>query len=410
MSSWITWSDGPKASFVGFRFPLEPKFLVRMRFVNQGLKMMNEGYDRDVLAPNYVKDLDGLVEELQYSLDHDIPEYNDWSTVDVLELCSKLVLRISQRILIATVVQFTLKPLPCLLRPLVYPLLPASWRSKVWIRRADKILAKELQRRRQLEKTDSSYEKPKDLLQGMVELDPCRSHDQLGHDFLVQALISRMAPVITMGQALIDLSLETGTIDELREEIVQVMGRNGEGLSNLRKSLARLDKMDSFFRESARMTPLSMMTMHRVVQDEAGITLHDGVHLPRGTHLALPAYNIGRDPAMTPNADVFDGMRWYRQRQQGQKSSDEDSGGNWQFVTPDPNYLTFGSGKYVCPGRFIADHMIKLMMVAVLSRYELKRAPGAPKPTQSYLHVFAFPDQTTLLMKRRVGADQFQIL
>lgn len=46
MSSWVTWSDGPKASFVGFRFPLEPKFLVRMRFVNQGLKMMNEGYDK----------------------------------------------------------------------------------------------------------------------------------------------------------------------------------------------------------------------------------------------------------------------------------------------------------------------------------------------------------------------------
>lgn len=106
----------------------------------------------------------------------------------------------------------------------------------------------------------------------------------------------------------------------------------------------------------------------------------------------------------------FDGFRWYRQRQQGQQSSDEDSGGKWQFVTPDPNYLTFGSGKYVCPGRFIADHMIKLMMVAVLSCYEVKRAPGAPKPTQSYLHVFSFPDQPTLLMKRRVGADQLQIL
>lgn len=340
-------------------------------------------------------------------------------------------------------VQFTLKPLPRLLRPLVYILLPASWRCKAWIRKTDKILAKEIQRRRQLETTDTSYEKPSDLLQGMVELDPCRSDDQFGHDFLVQALISRMAPVITMGHALIDLSLQPGAIDELRQEIVQVMGRNGEGLSNLRKSLAKLDKMDSFFRESARMTPLSMskwptefslclcfslssswffflfqsnqdfvsfsVTMHRVVQDEAGITLHDGINLPRGTHLAFPAYNIGRDPAMIPNGDVFDGFRWYRQRRQG-KSSDEDSGGKWQFVTPDPNYLTFGSGRYVCPGRFIADHMIKLMMVAVLSRYDVKRVPDAPKPTGSYLHVFAFPDQTTLLMRRRAGADQLQII
>ncbi|KAK2596366.1 hypothetical protein N8I77_013260 [Diaporthe amygdali] len=354
----------------------------------------------------------------------------DWSTVDVLALSFKLVLRISQRILIgepmsrdeglldcaqgyadaATVVQFTLKPLPRLLRPLIYHLLPASRHCKAFIRKTNKILAKELQRRRHLEQTDPSYKKPKDLLQGMVELDPCRSDDQFGHDFLVQALISRMAPVVTMAQALIDLSLQPEAIDELRKEIVQVMGQNGEGLSDLRKSLAKLDKMDSFIRESARMTPLSMMTMHRIVQDDAGITLHDGVHLPRGTHLALPAYNIGRDPAMTPNAEVFDGLRWYRQRQQNHQSSDEDSGGKWQFVTPDPNYLTFGSGKYVCPGRFIAAHMVKLMMVAVLSRYDVKRAPDAPKPTQKYLHVFSFPDQRTLLVKRRVGVDQVQII
>lgn len=337
--------------------------------------------------------------------------------------------------------QFTLKPLPRLLRPLVYPLLPASWQAKAWIHKTNKILAREIQRRRHLEESDPSYEKPKDLLQGMVDLDPRRPDDQFGHNFLVQALISRMAPAMTMAHALIDLSLHPEAIDELRKEIVEVMGRDGEGLSNLRASLAKLDKMDSFFRESVRMTPLSMSkwevslplylgafflrfgshiinplssisaTMHRVVQDEAGITLHDGVHLPKGTHLALPAYNIGRDPAVIQKADVFDGFRWFHQRQkQDKQSSDEDRGGKWQLVTPDPSYLSFGSGKYVCPGRFIAAHMIKLMMVAVLSRYDLKRAPGAPKPTQSYLHVFAFPDQPTLLMKRRAGADQLQIL
>lgn len=341
---------------------------------------------------------------------------------------------------LATVVQFTLKPLPRLLRPLVYPLLPASWQAKAWIYKTNKILAREIQRRRDLDESDPSYEKPKDLLQGMVDLDPCRPDDQFGHDFLVQALISRMAPAMTMAHALIDLSLHPEAIDELRKEIIEVMIRDGDGLTNLRASLAKLDKMDSFFRESVRMTPLSMSkwelclplsftatflrfvfhminpassitaSIHRIVQDEAGITLHDGVHLPKGTHLVLPAYNIGRDPVMIQKAEVFDSFRWFRQRQQDKQSSDEDRGGKWQLVTPDQNYLSFGSGKYVCPGRFIAAHMIKLMMVAVLSRYDLKRAPGAPKPTQSYLHVFAFPDQPTLLMKRRSGADQLQIL
>lgn len=53
MLSWMSGSTGPKASFVGFRFPLEPKFLVRMRFVNQGLKMMTEGYDRVSLGTHF---------------------------------------------------------------------------------------------------------------------------------------------------------------------------------------------------------------------------------------------------------------------------------------------------------------------------------------------------------------------
>lgn len=46
MSSWVSESGGPKAPFVGFRSPLEPKLLARTRFVTQGLKIMEEGYNR----------------------------------------------------------------------------------------------------------------------------------------------------------------------------------------------------------------------------------------------------------------------------------------------------------------------------------------------------------------------------
>nr|BBD84646.1 putative cytochrome P450 [Cordana terrestris] len=487
ISSWMSGLDGPKVPMVGYRWPFEPKFLVRMRFVTQGLGMMSEGYSkfkdsifkitthdadwliipkrylddlqslpverlsvtdalvtmwgsdhgpfallkksdlgtralRDVVVPNYARDLDGLADELRYTLEHDITLEQDWTTVDTLQLCSKMILRISQRILVGwpmsrdqelidctqaytnavTIVQFGLKPLPRLLRPIVYPLIPAGWTAKACVRQANKLLAKEMQRREHLEKTDPTYEKPKDLLQGMVDLDPSRPLNELGSDFLVQVQISRTAPVVTMARALMDLALHPQDLDELRNEIEQVMGRNGEGLRNLRQTLNKLEKMDSFLRESARWTPLSMVTVHRVVQDAAGITLHDGVHLPRGTHLAFPAYNIGRDPAMVPDAHIFNGMRWYQQRLS--KSFDSDRA-KCQFATPDSNYLTFGSGKYVCPGRFIASHMMKLMMVAVLLRYDFKWIPGTAKPSQKYVHVFAFPDKTTLLMKQRPGGE-----
>lgn len=120
------------------------------------------------------------------------------------------------------------------------------------------MLAEELQRRRHLEETDPAYERPKDLLQGMADLDPSRPINKHGNDFLVQALIARMAPVITMAQALADLAARPEDIEELRQEVKQVAGPDGSGLTNLRQALAKLEKMDSFFRESARFTPLSM--------------------------------------------------------------------------------------------------------------------------------------------------------
>nr|Q15FB6.1 RecName: Full=Cytochrome P450 monooxygenase ltmJ; AltName: Full=Lolitrem B biosynthesis cluster 3 protein J [Epichloe festucae var. lolii]ABF20221.1 P450 monooxygenase [Epichloe festucae var. lolii]AFO85405.1 P450 monooxygenase [Epichloe festucae] len=488
MCSWLPGNGEMRAPFVGYRWPFEPTFWVRMRFIFQSLGMMTEGYSkfkdsmfkittndadwlvlsqrylddlqslpaerlshtdalvtmwgsshspfallnksdlssralRDVVAPNYAKDLDSLVDELRYSLEHDIDIQDDWKPIDALELSSKLVLRISQRILIgwpmsrdqellecaqgyadaATVVQFALKLLPRQIRPLVYPLLPQAWATKSWIRRCDKILAKEMQRRQVLEKSDPVYEKPKDLLQGMVDLEPSRPVDKLGHDFLVQALISRMAPVVTMAQTLVDLALHPEDIEELRDEVLQVIGPDGAGLGNLRQSFTKLDKMDSVLRESARFTPLSMMTMHRRVQDAKGITLHDGVHLPRGTHVAFPAYHIGRDPKLVSGADIYDGLRWYR-KDLGE--AQENEAPKHRFVTPDSNYLTFGSGKYVCPGRFIAEHMLKLMMTAVLLRYEFKWPPGVPVPEQQYRHVFAYPSKTTLLIKRRKDGDQ----
>lgn len=76
----------------------------------------------------------------------------------------------------------------------------------------------------------------------------------------------------------------------------------------------------------------------------------------------------------------------------------EDERTMYQFVTPDSEYLTFMSGKYVCPGRFMASSMIKLMMVAVLLLYHFKGDPASPEPSQNYLHAFAFAGQLSLFM------------
>jgi cytochrome P450 len=78
---------------------------------------------------------------------------------------------------------------------------------------------------------------------------------------------------------------------------------------------------------------------HRIVVDPAGITLHNGVHLPYGMHLCVAPHSISNDPAIIPNPDVFDGLRYYNQRRQNPGESMKH-----QHATADKNHLHFGYG------------------------------------------------------------------
>ena len=70
----------------------------------------------------------------------------------------------------ATMTVFILKTTPVFLRAIVSLALPSYWAASAWVRKGVGILVPIIQARRNAEKTDSNFQRPKDFLQGMIDI------------------------------------------------------------------------------------------------------------------------------------------------------------------------------------------------------------------------------------------------
>lgn len=80
---------------------------------------------------------------------------------------------------------------------------------------------------------------------------------------------------------------------------------------------------------------------------------------------------IGSDNAVWDDAETFDPYRFYRLRQNGGENANRH-----QFVTLGKGVLSFGYGKHGCPGRFFAANEIKLLVVDIIRKFDVKTIGG----------------------------------
>lgn len=112
-------------------------------------------------------------------------------------------------------------------------------------------------------------------------------------------------------------------------------------------------------------------TLQRLATQD--VTLSDGTFLPKGTKMEFPAFAFHRDDDLHENAAQFDGYRFLRKRQ---GAGEGGGGGKHQYVSVRKDMLGWGYGKNACPGRFLADIEIKLVIVFVLVNYDIKNPEG----------------------------------
>ncbi|KAL2277511.1 hypothetical protein FJTKL_15427 [Diaporthe vaccinii] len=197
-------------------------------------------------------------------------------------------------------------------------------------------------------------------------------------------------------QSLFSLLGTPGALAEIREEVNRVSKQElGDSPVWTRHALGELRMLDSFMKETLRMKPFQEATVQRYAM--TGYTFKDGLHVPAGTVVSFPNLRYNLDPDLVPEADTFDGKRWLRRRA-GFDSS------KFQFASTAEDSFDWGGGLHACPGRFMAEVTIKLILIYLVTKYDMKLQEGGPnRPVEARRFMDLTPDTSMPILIRECG-------
>ncbi|KAF2764027.1 cytochrome P450 [Teratosphaeria nubilosa] len=368
--------------------------------------------------------------ELEFGLKTDMPSCDDWTPLHIHSLTIKTIARVFARIFIGpdlcrnpewlhisvsytrnvSIARNLLRLFPAALQHLAARCMPSYWRIYSQRAAAERLLGPIIRERRvAATSNDVHYKGAEDLLQWMM--DEAREDEKSEADMAHRQLLLGLASIHTTSLRILhtfyDLCAYPECVDPLREEKGAVLREDG---SIKKTTLHRLRRLDSFLKESQRLHPMLALTFQRIVRKD--ITLKDGVRLPAGTHIAVPAEAIGFDPEALPGGgdpNVFDPFRYSRLREDPSKTENIN---RYQFAMTSSDDLHFGHGRFACPGRFFASSEIKLILVYMLLRYDFKFANGRTRPGTFCYAETMVPDTTVkiIVRKREMEEDLVEIL
>ncbi|KAI1149219.1 cytochrome P450 [Nemania diffusa] len=197
-------------------------------------------------------------------------------------------------------------------------------------------------------------------------------------------------------QSLLALLCTPFALNEIREEIQRASQQLNGSPVWTRQALGELKMMDSFMKETLRMKPLQETTVQRFAMTP--YTFEDGLRIPAGTIVSFPNLCYNTDPSRPsiPDADTFYGKRWERRRELNNL-------GKFQFASTAEDAFDWGGGRHACPGRFMADVTIKLMLICLITKYDMKLPDRGPEqPAWSRRFMDLTPDTSMPVMVRDV--------
>ncbi|KAL4863119.1 hypothetical protein BDV12DRAFT_189894 [Aspergillus spectabilis] len=257
----------------------------------------------------------------------------------------------------------SLKVWPGPLRPLAAKFLPLCRKLRAEAAEARSIIAPVLEERRAKR---SQHAQTKDEAgeeeEHMIEWAEETANGAIYDPALLQMKVS-LASIHTtsdlVSQTIFNLSSRPELVDDLRKEVISVIGQYGW----VKPALYQLKLMDSVLKETQRLKPISIGTMVRTTT--SSVTFNDGLTVPPNTRTLVSCHNMWSD-SVHKDASQFDGYRFLKLRQlPGQE--------NWtQLVSTSNNHLGFGHGMHACPGRFFAATTAKVLLAHVVLKYDLK--------------------------------------
>ncbi|KAI1150916.1 cytochrome P450 [Nemania diffusa] len=389
-----------------------------------------------------------LKAEFQYILATEFPACDDWTPFRIQPFMVRAVSRLSGRAFVGSAlsrseewmdvsVNFAitafiavtkLQFFPPWMRPMAQYLVSELKTIRKDLAKAQAMLEPLIEERLSNPGTTGS-EKPDDFIQWFSDALP---EDEKRNYFIqakMQLLLSASSIHTTSNlttDCIYDLAVHQEMQEILREEAMEVFGE-GEDAWERKDSIAKLKKMDSFIKESQRLSGNVTSFIRKVMKP---IDLSDGTHLPPGTSLLTPLAGISLDERYFPAPDVFDGLRFWKLRQQQHSPSPTRSSSPTpitrsstasstsapttppalsasknQFTSIGDADQNFGLGKHACPGRFFAAQEIKVILCHLLLHYEVKLRDGEARPSPVVFMMTKSPSQTAeVLFRRRQAA------
>ncbi|KAG1747656.1 cytochrome P450 [Suillus lakei] len=173
-----------------------------------------------------------------------------------------------------------------------------------------------------------------------------------GEDSLLRNLTTRLlgftiaccicTPSNTFTHALYHLATNPDVAQALRDEVDPIVQHDGWNI----QSVAKMSKIDSFLRESARINGVSSLGFFRQVM--RNFSLSDGTFLPKDCFIAVSLPPFHCDGTAYEAPDEFRPFRFVDNQEHS-------------MTTITPQWLFFGHGKHVCPGRFLLTYQLKVM-------------------------------------------------
>ncbi|KAI5925013.1 cytochrome P450 [Camillea tinctor] len=286
---------------------------------------------------------------------------------------------------------FIMRWVPPFLQPALVWLLPAKWRLDSGWKALEKSIVPLVNRKKEELEVHTRATSP-DLISWMVK----DGKSTLERD---PYMLTRLAGTLTAGGTystanfvvgvLSDLVANPHLLEEIREEIREVHEKASGNWDSA--AFNNLEKLDSVMKETSRLNPSSWLSYGRVMDND--YTLSNGLTLHKNQVIAIVSHIRSMDPDRFKDPQTFKGLRFYEEDLQHHRAQ--------PFRSLDSEIMTWGSGRWACPGRFFANTVSKIILVKLLNEYDFKFVDGK-RPPNAMMHEFVlFYPYNKLLVRRR---------
>ncbi|KAF8491193.1 cytochrome P450 [Russula emetica] len=371
-----------------------------------GLLNMKDAFHSDVIRSKLTRNnaaiLHELREELFMAMEDSIPTRKDnWVKVPIQETFQRVICRATNRIFVGVplcrdydyqnlnltfavnVMKFGLiiGTFPKPLRPIVSRMLsnlPSQIQQEIEFLRpmVEERFAK-------MEECGEDWDdKPNDMLMWLMS-------EAKGVERSLEGVARRL--LLTLMQVLYRLLANPEYIEPLRKEVDVAIKEEGWTKAGTDK----MYKMDSFLRETQRLDGIAILAMLRLALRP--LTLSNGMTIPAGIIVAIPASAAQRDERVYSNPDEFDGFRFAKLRE----SEGDTTTSRHQAVSTSNEHFPFGLGRHTCPGRFLAANEIKTLLAYMLTTYDIKLEEGKEIPSDVCIASSRFPRNANVMFRAR---------